>query len=151
MIQRAAIAYVERLGWAAFPTDIKKQPMTPHGHLDATTDANRLTETWPAPDANVGVATGAPSGFWVLDVDPRHGGDASLAALIERETGAVNVDLGTFFATWCVITPSGGMHLWWKLPKGVEVPCSAGDIGPGLDVRGDGGYVVVPPSRLRLM
>lgn len=84
------------------------------------------------PDANVAVLTGAISGVVVLDVDPRHGGDDSLA------------DLGALPDTLTGLTGGGGQHLWWEHP-GTPIPNGAAR-RPGLDIRGDGGYVVAPPS-----
>jgi hypothetical protein len=73
----------------------------------------------------------------VLDVDPGHGGRDSIAALAAH--GPLPDTLG-------VQTGGGGRHLYFAHP-GHRVPNSAGRLGPGLDVRGDGGYVLVPPSR----
>jgi putative DNA primase/helicase len=92
------------------------------------------------PNANVGVATGAVSGIWVLDVDPDKGGDRSLA-----EFEALFETLGP---TWRVETGGGGLHYWFRAP-GEPLRSNAGRLGPGLDVRADGGYVVAPPSRHR--
>lgn len=86
------------------------------------------------PTGNVGVATGKPSGFVVLDVDPDKGGFESLA------------ELGTLPFTPTQRTGSGGLHLLFALPEGVDVRNSAGKLGPGLDVRGTGGQIVVAPS-----
>jgi hypothetical protein len=88
-------------------------------------------------DANVAVRTGAASRAVVLDIDTPKGGQATLAAL-EREYGRLP-------PTYEVLTGGGGRHLYFAHP-GTEVPCSEGKLGPGLDVRGDGGYVVAPPS-----
>ena len=88
------------------------------------------------PDAAVGIRTGAESGLVVLDVDPEHGGAETLAAL-ERQHGPLP---GPH-----VRTGGGGRHYFFAHPGG-EVRNSAGRLGPGLDVRGDGGYVVAPPS-----
>jgi hypothetical protein len=78
----------------------------------------------------------------VLDVDRGGGGPESLAAL-EREHGPAP-------ETARARTGGGGAHLFFGYPPGrEEVPNSAGVLGPGLDVRGEGGYVVVPPSRTR--
>lgn len=82
--------------------------------------------------ANIGIATG--DGFFVLDIDPRHHGDETLAQL-EREHGPLPV-------TPEVVTGGGGRHLYFR----GALPSSAGRIGPGVDVRGEGGYVVAPPS-----
>jgi len=89
------------------------------------------------PEANVGLVTGAASGLVVLDVDVRHGGHHSLEEL-ERQHG----DLPK---TVEAETGSSGRHILFKHP-GTRVSNSAGLLGPGLDVRGDGGYIVVPPS-----
>ena len=115
--------------------------LAPRGLLDATTDRVTVGQWWALwPDANVGVRTGHGSGLWVLDVDPDKGGEAAIAAL-EAAHGALP-------PTWAVETGGGGLHLWWRHP-GSPVPTSAGKLGQGLDVRGEGGYVVAPPSRHR--
>jgi putative DNA primase/helicase len=88
--------------------------------------------TWPL--ANVGIVTGARSGLVVLDVDPAKGGLESLAQLFPN--GAPS--------TLTVATGGGGLHFYLKHPGG-RVPCRVGFM-PGLDVRGDGGLVVAPPS-----
>lgn len=89
------------------------------------------------PEANIGLVTGEPSGLVVLDVDPRHGGEASLDELERR--------FGELPPTAEAMTGGGGRHLLFRHP-GHPVPNSAGALGPGLDVRGDGGYIVAPPS-----
>lgn len=90
------------------------------------------------PGANVGVATGDMSGFFVLDVDPDKDGPATLAALIAKH--------GELPVTPQQLTGSGGSHYLFELPD-FEVTNSAGKLGPGLDTRGDGGQIVVAPSR----
>ena len=119
-----------------------KRPLTPSGFWDATTDPRRVRAWWGRrPSANVGVPTGRRSGLVVLDVDRGGGGPESLAAL-EREHGPAP-------ETARARTGGGGAHLFFRYPPGREVRNSAGVLGPGLDVRGEGGYVVVPPSRTR--
>jgi len=112
------------------------------GHLDASDDADLARLWWQQmPAANIATATGVRSKIWVLDVDPKNGGDETLAEL-EAQHGALPL-------TVRVQTPSGGEHLWWQWPaNGPEIRCSASRVGPGLDVRAEGGFVVVPPSRL---
>jgi putative DNA primase/helicase len=83
------------------------------------------------------VATGQVSGFFVLDIDPRHGGDDSLAAL-EKQYGALPM-------TVIQQTGGGGRHILFAIPA-APVRNAVG-IAPGIDVRGDGGYIVVAPSR----
>lgn len=106
-----------------------------HGHYAASRDPARIRAMLAAvPRPLLAVRTGQPSGVVVIDIDPGNGGD--LRALIQR---------GLAPPTAHVVTGSGGWHLWYRWP-GRPVPCSAGRIAPGVDVRGDGGYVVVPPS-----
>lgn len=117
-----------------------KHPLVGTGVLEATTDQAQLARWWERwRYANIGIATGARSGRWVLDVDDRHGGDDSLADL-RREYGHLP-DTAT------VNTGGGGLHLYWKMPPWLI--SNAVGVLPGIDVRGDGGYVVAPPSRHR--
>jgi hypothetical protein len=133
----AALAYAAR-GWHVFPVKTDKTPRTVHGLKDATTDVAQIRSWWARwPDAGVAIRTGAVSGLMVLDVDVDRGGDETLFEL-EREHGELPL-------TPRVKTPSGGTHFYFRHPGG-EVPNSTDKIGPGLDVRGDGGYVVAPPS-----
>lgn len=97
-------------------------------------------ETWwdERPRANVGIATGADSGLFVFDIDPDSGGFETLAAL-EAEHGGLP-------RTRTVRTGSGGTHYYFTWPD-FAVTNSAKKLGPGLDIRGNGGQVVAPPSR----
>ena len=136
-IPDAALRYAER-GLPVFPVR-GKLPLTEHGFKDASTDADTIRAHWSQwPDANVAIPTGTASGLLVLDIDPRHGGDRSLTALAER--------YGPLPATLEARTGGGGRHLFFALPQGQLIRNSAGKLGAGLDIRGDGGYVVVPPS-----
>ena len=139
-MRRAALAYAKR-GVPVFPCEPGgKRPLTRNGFWDATTEVGRVEVWWARwPAANVGVPTGKRSGLLVLDADPRDGGLDSLA-LLERENGP-------FPATARARTGGGGWHAFFAYPAGETVRNSAGMLGPGLDVRGEGGYVVVPPSR----
>lgn len=136
----AAMGYAAR-GWPVFPLAVRgKMPMIPkreggRGYLDATTHRGTVIEWWTRwPCANIGVATG--HGFDVLDVDPKNGGDESLAALVAQH--------GPLPATVEASTGGGGRHVLFR--PDARVRCSAGRLGHGLDVRGRGGYVVAPPS-----
>jgi putative DNA primase/helicase len=114
-------------------------PLVPRGCLEATTDKQLIKEWWATyPDANIGIATGDASGVFVLDIDIDTGGDETLTTLEERFDR-----LPDTVAVW---TGSGGMHFYFRMP-GVEVKNSAGAVGPGIDVRGTGGYVVAPTSK----
>jgi hypothetical protein len=124
----------------AHPEDSKRQheckarcAKDGHGLYDATTHELVVCQWWKdRPDANIGLPTGQRSGFLVLDVDPKNGGLESLAKLPKLPP------------TRMVRTPSGGFHYYfrWQSPLGN----SPRDLGKGLDVRGEGGYVVAPPS-----
>ena len=138
MSVEAAMKLAHR-GLHVFPVDpTSKAPKTVHGCLDATRDERRILSMWRAcPSAGIGVATGKPSGIVAIDVDPRSGGEDGFAELAGK--------LGNPGLTVRVLTPSGGYHLWYRAPA-AAVACSAGRLAPGVDVRGDGGYVVAPPS-----
>lgn len=98
--------------------------------------------TWPAGTRRgIGLLCGPQSGVFAIDVDPRHGGERSLAKL-EHAHGQQLPD------TWRARTGSDGRHLLYRWPDddGPEVRNSAGRLGAGLDVRGAGGYIVLPPT-----
>jgi len=135
----AALDYARR-GWAVFPCRPKgKEPLTPHGCRDATTDPQTIAGWWRRwPDANVAIATGPVSGLLVLDIDGAEG-EESLAALAG--------EYGPLPATPEVLTPGGGRHIYFHHPYGDPVRCAV-RLGAwaGLDLRAAGGYVVAPPS-----
>lgn len=138
----AALAYAER-GWRVVPII----PGRKHPHFDAwqevaTTDHLLIDEWWSRwPSHGVGIATGARSGIFVVDVDVSGSkqGDETLADL--------EAMYGKLPETVEVVTGSGGRHLYFKTPEGVEISNDqAGRLGPGLDVRGEGGQVLAPPT-----
>ena len=119
--------------------DAGKHPLSklaPSGVNNATTHEH-IVRHWftTAPFANVGLATGKTV---VVDVDPRHGGDASLEALEAQH--------GPLPETTRAITGSGGQHIFFRPPEGVRIKNSTGTLAPGLDIKSVGGYVVAPPS-----
>ncbi len=116
-----------------------KHPMTSNGFKDATTDASMVRYYFEGePDANVGVRSGSESGIVVVDVDVKSGGPASLAALVAQH-GALPV-------TPTVRTGGGGAHYYFRHPgRDVVVP-NRQAMRPGIDLRGDGGYFIAPPS-----
>jgi hypothetical protein len=140
LLLRAALAYAGR-GVPVFPCEPGgKRPLTRNGHWDATTDRRAIERLWRRqPFANIGLPTGKKSGIVVLDVDADDGGPESLTKL-EREGIPVPRTARTR-------TGGGGIHVFFRYPSETEIRNSAGLLGPGLDVRGEGGYVVVPPSR----
>ncbi len=148
----AALGYAAR-GWPVFPCHTPKgggcdchradcgspgkHPRTKNGAHDATTDAVQIERWWAMwPQASIGIATGAASGLYVLDVDPQHGGGDSLADL-EREHGPLPDSPE-------VLTGGGGRHVVFAHPGG-HLPSAVG-IAPGLDIRADGGYIIAAPS-----
>jgi hypothetical protein len=151
---KAAIAYAEKFGWPVFPchtVDIDgkcscskpgcaspgKHPSTPNGVKDATCDIGQIRQWWIRwPDANIAIATGSRSGFDVIDVDPRHGGNEGLEELKKLH--------GEVPHTIEALTGGGGQHLLLRHVDGVR---NQAGIWPGIDIRGEGGYIVVAPSK----
>lgn len=150
----AALSYAAR-GWPVFPVhSIRRQgtlctcgsrtcgspgkhPRTQNGLKDASTDERTIRGWWRQwPDAGVAIATGR--GLVVVDVDSPKGGDESLVDARRA--------LGELPDTVECLTGGGGRHIYLLAPDGVAVRSSAGQLGAGLDIRGDGGYVVAPPS-----
>jgi len=134
----AAIRYAE-LGYPVFPCmPDGKAPCTRRGFHDATTDEATIRRWWTDnPRANIGMPTGPASGLIVIDIDPRNGGEEGLADLLAQH--------GPLPETAEALTGSGGRHLFFRHPGGY-VRCTQGKIAPGVDIKGDGGYVVLPPS-----
>ncbi len=133
--QTAAAWYAEH-GFPVFPCKPRsKQPLTEHGFKDATTDQKRVTEWWQEWHyANIAMPTGAASGLLAVDIDPRNGGDKALAEL--------KAEHGRLPDTAEQITGGGGRHIIFRHP-GIPVPKA---LAPGIDLKGDGGYIVVPLS-----
>jgi len=162
-----ALEYARR-GWAVLPLHTTdgpicscplgdqcpspgKHPRIGGGVKSASSDADQVRRWWAQwPDAWIGVATGAPSGVWVLDIDSKAPDEESLdgwAALQfwQQQHG----ELDTLRSE----TGGGGLHLWFRMPDGRDVGNRQrlrvdGEESPrsGVDVRGTGGYVVAPPS-----
>lgn len=138
-----------RRGWRIIPLtppgfkadwckDPGKRPMIRNWPAEATTDEAKIRGWWDRyPDANFGIKTGEESGIVVLDVDPRHGGDESLKGLEAKH--------GKLPDTPQVLTGGGGVHYYFRYPTGRRISDRI-NLAPGLDFRGDGGQVVVPPS-----
>lgn len=163
---KAAVRYAEKFGFAVFPvyepaqaagkidctcpphsktrgpdgvcTNTGKHPRTPRGFQDASRDLSVIQRWWRDwPHANIGVAVD-PSKVFLLDIDPRNGGDDSLTDL-QQEHGQLP-DAPT------VLTGGGGRHIWFKRP---DIPPGfkfKKEIAPGVEVKCQQGYVVVPPS-----
>ena len=131
----AALAYAGRNSFAVFPCLPRaKEPAVKRGFYAATTNPETIRRFWRVADRNIAIRTGMASRVWILDVDGEDG-EASLRAF-EAKHGALP-------PTWESLT-ARGRHIWFRCD--CPVPCSASKIAPGLDARGDGGYVVAPPS-----
>lgn len=168
--KRAALAYAGR-GWRVFPLhwiredgscscDHKnparcsrdepkgwgKHPLTEHGFKDASADPQQVERWWDRwPEANIGIATGAESGLVVLDVDPPEGFEQ--LSRIEQHHGAIP-------PTLTARSGRGGRHYYLAHPGGrvsnredLLQERRFGSASAGIDVRGDGGYILAPPSR----
>lgn len=115
-----------------------KHPRLDNWPSEATTDPVKIRQWWQRwPTSNVGGAAGKKSGRNVLDVDPRNGGDISLELLEQQHR--------TLPETQETATGSGGWHLHFAY-SGVTLANTAGVLGAGLDIRSDGGNVVLPGS-----
>jgi hypothetical protein len=134
----AALGYLSR-GWSVLPVRPRdKRPLIRWESLQEARPSEADLADWFRrwPDANLGIVTGAISNLIVLDIDPKHGGDDTLERL-ERRFGRLPTTVESH-------TGGGGRHLYFRHP-GYPVRNRAG-IGQGIDLRGDGGYVVAPPS-----
>lgn len=139
----AAIKYVTQYGWAVFPVSPEtKKPLTPHGCKDAKKLVGPIRAWWKRwPDASVGVATGSISNLIVIDedIDELKGINGYLSVSEwERENGELP-------ETARSITGRGGNHIYYHY-TGSDIGNRAG-ILEGVDIRGEGGYVIAPPSR----
>lgn len=133
-----------RMGWHVFPLQPgKKQPLgrlVPRGMLDATTDAEAISQWWnKAPNAGIGIAL-APSGLIAIDVDPRNGGVETFDSL-QAEHGSLRSEVMAF-------TGGGGEHHVFAIPHGHQVNLP-GTLGPGIDLKANG-YIVVEPTHANL-
>lgn len=176
-LHAAPLAYVER-GWHVFPlhgivngrctcgrrdcSSPGKHPITRHGLKDATTDIEQVGTWWRRwRYSNIGVATGAPSGIAVIDIDLGHRANTAFDSPGEektqegsREPNNVWDSLGRVIhklpRTLIGLTGGGGVHLIYRRVSELRCTCSRlpgldSDL-PGIDLRGDGGYIVAPPS-----
>lgn len=118
----------------------QKRPLTPRGFHDATTDLAQIEHWWTRwPEANLGLPTGAVSGVVVVDVDVREHVDGRESMRRALDAGRAGVPVFT------VVSPSGGRHGYYPATPDV-VQRSWQAARAGVDFRGDGGYIVIPPS-----
>ena len=129
-----ALEYAAR-GLPVFPCMPRgKTPAVARGFHAATTNPATIRRYWTDPDRNIATATGARSGFWVVDIDGLEGAE-TLRALELKHGDLPNTR---------TVATARGWHAWFAYPG--SIPTTVGRIGPGIDTRGDDGYVVVPPS-----
>lgn len=152
-----ALSYTEQ-GWPVFPcrsssvetadphtgeitTLGEKTPHTSNGFKSAT-KFRRILERWWSdwPDAAVGLPTGAATGFFALDIDNKPGGANGFDWLDEMQA-----EHGPLPTTSRVISPNGGMHIYFKYVVGTR---NRGALGAGVDIRSEGGYVVAAGSTM---
>jgi hypothetical protein len=113
--------------------------LAPHGKNNATTDIDTILRWFrKEPNLNIATPTGREFGIAVLDVDPRHGGWESIDDLEER--------YGPLPATHAVETGGGGLHVYLEYPHDHEIRTSTSLVGAGLDIRANGGSIILPPS-----
>lgn len=147
----AALQYSAK-GWSVFPVPPgTKRSYKSAGHSNGrkwgnTRDEKEIRADWNRwPAANIGIPTGEDNGFFVIDADTLGGhgvdGIASLEALQEK--------YGRLSPTQTARTPSGGLHYYFRWPDNLLVQNSSSKLGPGIDVRGEGGMVIAPPSAKR--
>jgi hypothetical protein len=144
----AALTYAEG-GWDVFPAppgqkkSYKSAKYSNGAKWGKTRDPGQIRhdfQRWP--EANIGIPTGKDNGFWVTEADTLKGhgvdGIASLRVLEEKH--------GELPPTLMAESPSGSLHHYFKWPEGIEIKNSTSKIAPGIDVRGEGGMVIAPPS-----
>lgn len=134
----AALDYLKH-GWAVVPAGKgAKRPIVRWQRFQHQMPDEKLVKGWYQrwPEANIAIVTGEISGIVVIDIDPVHGGTETLAEM-ERRHGALP-------ATVEAVTGGGGRHIYFAHP-GHEVHSRVA-LAPGIDIRGDGGCIIVPPS-----
>ncbi len=132
----AALDYAAR-GLLVHPIRARsKEPASPHGFKDATTDAAQIRAWFErSPDLNVAFATGSGSGRWILDIDT--GGAETILNWGRDRGGLPDTPLHR--------TGRGGRQYHFACPPGLVIP-SRVRFAPGVDTRGEGGYALLPPS-----
>lgn len=155
LVLDAALQYAGR-GWHVFPARFKlvgdkwqklswKSAKTSNGQRwGATADPDEIRRDFASASRSaIGIPTGAASGFFVVEADTLEGHDVDgIASLRKLETN--NDPLP---ATLIAASPSGSLHHYFKYPTDVAIKNSTGKLAPGVDVKGDGGMVIAPPSK----
>ncbi len=127
-----------RLGLPCFPCGSDKRPLVATGYKAASAERDRILAMFERPGADlIGVPTGEVSGIVAIDVDIKNG---------QPGMEWLNENREALPETRTHRTRSGGLHLIFKYPAGMDIRNSAGRVAPGIDVRGNGGFIISPPS-----
>lgn len=131
-----------QLGFPVFPADpATKKPLIKDWPNLASRVSDQIHAWWQQfPKAMIGAVTGQASGFFVLDIDVK--GEENAFEKLEN----FRKENGDFPPTLTVQTASGGLHLYFKMPDGIDLRNSAGKLAKGIDIRANGGYVIFPGS-----
>lgn len=161
-----ALRYADR-GWRVFPLhsierghcscgracgkNAGKHPRTMNGVLDASGDPDQVERWWRQwPEANIGIATGEQSDLWVVDVDGRESVDLGNGVIVpqgENSLRMVEDQLKKKLPeTLTVMTGGGGYHMLYRYPDDGKHYGNRAKFLPSVDIRGEGGYIVAPPS-----
>ena len=121
-----------------------KHPLVSRGFKDATTDIaviQNWLQKWPLANwgMRTGDATSGGSGVVVVDIDAKSSGLENWEMLREEHPEPIE--------TVSVSTGGAGLHLWFLYPDGLDIRSSASVLSPGIDIRANDGYVLVPPSK----
>lgn len=138
----AAAAYAAA-GLAVFPCGPAKRPLVRHGFHAASVDPDQIASWWQRwPRANIGLPTGRPGGFDVLDIDDHPSGSGFPSLRRAQNAGLVD--------RWAALarSPSGGLHLYFPVDEN-RSQASWALAQAHVDFRGLGGYVIAPPSQVR--
>ena len=153
----AALGYAEKRHWYVFPANLsfnkatgkfnkksyKSAEYSGGANWGKTRDPQQIKKDFKRwPKANVGIPTGAENKIWVIEADTPRGhnvdGITSLRALEAKH--------GPLPQTLMAESPSGSLHFYFNWPNGIGIINSTSSIAPGIDVRGEGGMVIAPPS-----
>jgi hypothetical protein len=136
---QAALSYGER-GWRVLPVTDTKVPMIKGWPKFASADPEQIKQWWTKhPVANIGIATGPGSGIWVLDIDVKNGVNGWSS--IRDRFGNIDLNVNDLGVT----SPSGGYHLYYRWDSSLPVTVAA-NVLPGIDIRGETGFIIAPPS-----
>jgi hypothetical protein len=145
-----AIRYATVKGWNVFPAEPGKKKSYKAARFSngrawgQTKDEDEIRRDWASwTNANVGLPTGSHQGFFVIDVDTKEGHDRDGVTSLQQ----LEAQHGRLPATLMARTPSGGLHYYYKHPGDkIKIKTDDSPFAPGIDVRGDGGMVLGPPS-----